>query len=156
MHFLSHGKKRDSQFWVGLLDIKDLFYKLARQQCQRNEIIFDSKICNNPMSLIRLILYWLVFGRGGRLLASDVYKASQGWRYNVPRLKAWGWWTSTDAVSFCWCPCLHLSFGLLNTVGWNVAGFLVILFPMVCTVGEKMAGYDAAIFMFVWLSLVRE
>ena len=58
---------------------------------------------NDPMILVRLMVTWIgdwsilqtkkqnkrVLDLGTRLLehvASDVYKASHGWRYNVPRL----------------------------------------------------------------------
>lgn len=59
---------------------------------------------NDPMNMIKLITYWImawpilqtneqnkkVLELGTKLqehVASDVYKASQGWRYNVPRLE---------------------------------------------------------------------
>lgn len=69
----------------------------------RNGIIFDSKLYNDPMILIKLICFWIVGGSilqikvenkevlmlGGKLLkrvANEVYRSSQGWRHGDLRI----------------------------------------------------------------------
>ena len=69
----------------------------------RNDIIFRNKLINDPMKLVKLtcnwIVDWAVLQRknpgqnllmlGAKLIeqvASEVYRASHGWRAGAPRL----------------------------------------------------------------------
>lgn len=93
--FLKEDKK------LVLVGISALFWTLWK--C-RNGVIFDNKFFTDPMTLIKLMCRWIldwsilqikeqnreVMELGIKLLervANEVYKASQGWRYNVARLE---------------------------------------------------------------------
>ena len=70
----------------------------------RNDIVFDKKKVNDPIGIVKRICCWITDwailqkkGPGERMLtlgarlieqvASEIFKASQGWRFGVPRLK---------------------------------------------------------------------
>lgn len=82
----------------------------------RNDIIFDRKKMNDPMGLIKLMCNWIsdwavlqIKDPGGRALmlgarlikqvASEIYRASQGWRIGVQRLEAWSFLWKTPSAA---------------------------------------------------------